>query len=131
LNGLDKIQEDIDEYINDVVLKECRSIEETLESIKPKFKPETLEKLLNAVQENPEILQYYGLSEMFIKNEVENMEKYQKIKNWTQDDKYRRDAETWNIWLKKYLTRVYHELETVDVDFTSKRVLLMNANNPR
>ncbi len=130
LNGPENMQADIDEFIG-LIVKECRSIEETIESIEPKFKPETLEKLLNAIQENPAILQYYGLSETFVKNEVENMEMHRKIKNWTQNDKNKSDSEAWKIWLTKYIKRIYNDCETIEADYITSRVKLMNKNNPR
>jgi uncharacterized protein YdiU (UPF0061 family) len=75
LNGKTCIEADIESFLA-VICGECCSAAELKEIVKPKFKPETLEKLLEAVQENPHVLQYYGLSEELVKNEVSNMERF-------------------------------------------------------
>lgn len=130
INGREKIKQDISDYLN-IILKECSSLDELKETVKPKFKPETLQRLLEAIQENPLILSYYGLSEDFIKNEVDNMEKFQTIRNWTMNDKKEKDSEVWTKWLNKYVERVYEDSDNIDENFIKQRIELLNNNNPR
>lgn len=130
LNGPENIKEDIADYLG-VLLKECSSLDELKGKVEPKFKPETLQRLLEAVQENPQILAYYGLSQQFIQNEVANMEKFQAIKDWTMTDKRQKDSELWTEWLTKYMQRVYEENKNVDDTFRKQRIELLNSNNPR
>lgn len=134
LTGNDRINEDkdIDEFLQ-IILNECNSIEEKKDAIKPHFKPETLSRLLEAVQENPQILAYYGLSEVFIKNEVSNMEETEKIKDWVAEDKLKNDSDVWKSWLKSYIERIYSEYENTMIDLVTidKRKDLMNKTNPR
>jgi uncharacterized protein YdiU (UPF0061 family) len=85
-----------------------------------------LDKLITAMEREPAILNYFGLSEQFVLNQQRFFEKYDKIKNFTSEDKKKTDAELWTKWLEKYLKRVY--------DFEAKsdeRIHLINANNPR
>ena len=39
-----------------------------------------MDKLLNAIQEDPNVLSYFGISEVLISNEVKYREKYNQIK---------------------------------------------------
>ena len=48
------------------------------------------------------------------------------IKEWTVEDKLRKDSELWTNWLKKYINRLYEEENSID-----KRIDLMNSTNPR
>lgn len=130
LNGRDEIESDIKEFLK-IISKQFCPIEEMKNRIMPKFKPETLEKLLQAMQENPIILSYYGLSEEFIRTEVANLEKFQKVEDWTEDDKQQVDLKAWTKWLNTYLDRLYKECEQFDVNQMKKRVDLMNSVNPR
>lgn len=130
LNGRDEIESDIKEFLK-IISKQFCPVEEMKNRIMPKFKPETLEKLLQAMQENPIILSYYGLSEEFIRTEVANLEKFQKVEDWTEDDKQQVDLKAWTKWLNTYLDRLYKECEQFDVNQMKKRVDLMNSVNPR
>lgn len=130
LSGRDKIESDIKEFLK-IISKQFCPVEEMKNRIMPKFKPETLEKLLQAMQENPIILSYYGLSEEFIRTEVANMEKFQKVQDWTEDDKQQVDLKAWTEWLNTYMDRLYKECEQFDVNQMKKRADLMNSVNPR
>lgn len=132
LNVPDEIDKDIKNFIT-IILNECRSLEESKNFLKPKFPRETLDKLLAAMREQPGILDYFGLSEKIVNDDVKNSEKYDKIISLEVDDKAKLDSEIWSNWLKKYIKRIYDELDINSVDETTKkkRIQMMNSNNPR
>lgn len=87
-----------------------------------------LDKLLKAMEEEPGILNYFGLSERSVRNDVVFAEKHARIKDFTSEDKRRVDSEQWSKWLRVYAQRVYdHEPEQA----LKSRASLMNSNNPR
>lgn len=80
----------------------------------------------------PEVLTMFGLSEAIVRNQLILLEKYQKIHNWTAEDKAKKDSELWTNWLRKYLNRVHDDIKIVnDSDISNKRIQVMNSNNPR
>lgn len=52
------------------------------------------------------------------------------IKEWTVEDKLRKDSELWTDWLKKYINRLYDEENSI-YNNKNKRIDLMNSTNPR
>ena len=89
---------------------------------------------MGAMEENPHILEYFGLSEVFLKNQLMFMEKYEKLKGKTNDDKKKLDSEVWSKWLRQYYERVSEDFDSKSENFESKmseRVKVMNSNNPR
>ena len=115
----------------------------------------TLDKLLEIMNGQPQILAHYGLSEEIIRKQVEFTKKYEKIQvdeffnrqfpsyfwltfiyfiiqkqNYTSEDKKKLDSDLWSNWLKKYLVRIYTECDKHE-NYAQQRIDLMNANNPR
>ncbi len=91
---------------------------------------------MKAIETEPEILNYFGLNEMHIRNDAKFAIKYEQIKDYTQANKREMDSELWLQWLRKYSKRVYEEISSkqTDVDlnaYKAHRAEQMNSNNPR
>lgn len=95
-----------------------------------------MERLLKAIETEPEILNYFGLNETHIRNDAKFTIKYEQIKDYTQENKREMDKDLWLQWLRKYSKRVYEEMNSKlsDVELNAhkaRRVEQMNSNNPR
>lgn len=130
LNGRENIKADIKDFLG-IILNECNSFDEFKKNTTPRFKPETLVQLLEVCQQNPSVLEYYGLSEAIVKKELEKMEKFAEISKWTSSDKSSEDQKIWTKWLESYLDRIYSECESFNEVKSQERIELMNSNNPR
>jgi hypothetical protein len=56
------------------------------------------------------------------------------FKNYNVDDKSKLDAQLWTNWLRKYIKRLYSELDHAGDNFETKnreRISIMNSANPR
>lgn len=94
----------------------------------------TLDKLFAAAEENPGILEYLGLNEVFLKNQIKFIEKYEKLKDKTTEEKKQIDKELWSNWLHEYVRRVQEDFDATSSDIDIKmteRIKMMNCNNPR
>jgi uncharacterized protein YdiU (UPF0061 family) len=95
-----------------------------------------LEKLLKAIETEPEILNYFGINEAHVRNDAKFAIKYEQIKDYTQENKREMDADLWLRWLRKYSKRVYDEIKLKQNDdeltaYKTLRVKQMNSKNPR
>lgn len=93
-----------------------------------------MDKLFAAAEENSGILEYFGLSEVFLKNQFKFIEKYEKLKDMTIEEKNKIDMESWSNWLNDYINRIKEDFNVnitdIDVKLT-ERIKMMNSNNPR
>ncbi|CAF0971086.1 unnamed protein product, partial [Brachionus calyciflorus] len=129
----DNKDEDIKKFMS-IILEQCASVDEIRGFFKPKMPKETLDKLISAMEDNPGILEYFGLSEVFVKNQLKFIEKYEKLKGKTSEDKKALDTELWSTWFNKYRERINQEMDPKSENFDAikaERVKLMNSNNPR
>ena len=138
-SGEDRIEQDVAELVKALSVECCSSVDEYKSFFKPKLPKDTLAKIVKAAEEEPSILNYFGLSERFVKNEVVFTEKQEKIRDFTEEDKRRVNCEQWSGWLVKYMRRVYAEGDLGNNSsnnddnnyYWEQRVKSMNKNNPR
>ncbi len=87
-------------------------------------------------QTNPEILERLGQSSEIIFEELRRLERFNKMKKMTQEEKSRHDVEMWIQWISLYKKRLAVELEGIEdqqviQQMNVERAILMNSNNPK
>lgn len=121
---------DIDGFLN-IIIEQCSSMEELKVAFKPKMDPRQLTMMLMLAQSNPQLFALIG-SKANISQELERMEKYEKLEQSSSEGLINDNKKHWEEWLKKYSARLEKEQENAEDGGTllGERKKIMNANNP-
>lgn len=121
---------DIDGFLN-IIIEQCAGMEELKVAFKPKMDPRQLQMLLMLAQSNPQLFALIG-SKANISQELERMEKYEKLEQSSTESLIHDNKKHWEEWLKKYCARLEKEQENAEDGGTllAEREKIMNANNP-
>lgn len=92
-----------------------------------------LEMLITLVEREPSLLYVLGKSPEFVQQQIQQYEKFEKMKEITQEQKAESDKRHWVEWLYKYKQRLFKELDdsTHIPELNKNRKSLMNRNNPK
>ncbi|XP_069621038.1 protein adenylyltransferase SelO, mitochondrial-like [Ranitomeya imitator] len=86
--------------------------------------------MLMLAQSNPQLFALIG-SKANISQELERIEKYQKLEQTSPEDLMNENKKHWEEWLQKYCVRVEKDQENAVGDtYFAERKEMMNANNP-
>ncbi|KAG8577404.1 hypothetical protein GDO81_010164 [Engystomops pustulosus] len=120
---------DIDGFLN-VIGEQCASMEELKVAFKPKMDPRQLTMMLMLAQSNPQLFALIG-SKANISQELERMEKYEKLEQTTPEDLMNDNKKHWKEWLLKYSARLEKEqVNAGDASFFNEKEKIMNSSNP-
>ncbi|KAM3925321.1 protein adenylyltransferase SelO, mitochondrial [Leptodactylus fuscus] len=121
---------DIDGFLN-IIIEQCASMEELKVGFKPKMDPRQLTMMLMLAQSNPQLFAMIG-SKANITQELERIEKYEKLEQTTPEDLIIENKNHWKEWLQKYSARLGKEEENAGDGgaLLIKRQKIMNSNNP-
>ncbi|XP_056429717.1 protein adenylyltransferase SelO, mitochondrial isoform X2 [Hyla sarda] len=123
--------DDIDGFL-DLIIEQCASMEELKVAFKPRMNPRQLSTILMLAQSNPMLFALIE-SQNNISQELERIEKYEKLMQASAEDQIKDYKNTWKEWLQKYSARIKKEEENAGDggNFLAKRQKIMNSNNPK
>ncbi|KAM4037787.1 protein adenylyltransferase SelO, mitochondrial [Anomaloglossus baeobatrachus] len=121
---------DVDGFLSNIT-EQCASMEELKVAFKPKMDPRQLTMMLMLAQSNPQLFALIG-SKANISQELERIEKHQKLEETSSEDLMNENKKHWEEWLQKYCARLEKDQENAGVGeaFFAQREKIMNSNNP-
>jgi len=132
---IEEKNEDEDEVLHYLLQQVC-SAELMTKRDAPTIPAETLKMMVAVAQQNPMMLQMFGMTPEKLLNELKKLEKQEgKSASGTVNTKKENDIKVWKTWLKKYRVRLQREFSDVSEgqreETNQKRIKVMNQNNPR
>jgi len=123
----------IDNSVFQYILHQLVPLKTIIKQAKPQVSDRDVQMLVAMAQQNPMMLRMYGVSEEFLLKELQRRERYQFVKELTEDSKSERDQKIWRTWLVAYQERIAKEMQDVEnvEEYRSKRVDVMDHNNPK
>lgn len=121
------------EKVVEFFLNECSSPQQLVQSYTPSMPPQQFQMFVQLMQQSPEILQALGMSPQALKLEMDKMEKIDKLKNMSVEEKRSADRSLWLKWLITYSRRLYEEVDTQQdvIKVNQERLSTMKEHNPR
>lgn len=118
------------------LLGQCSSISSLMRANAPKIPPQRLQMLIQAIQQDPSILEAIGADPGFIIREVDKFKRVAQLKEMTPKSKAELDTRAWQSWLAAYRSRLEREYRSCTddkqrCDHERQRIQVMNQTNPR
>lgn len=124
--------ESSDESSVNILLQFTLPVSKLVNKFTPRIPPQQLHAMISMAQQNPSLLQLMGQDPEFLIAELKRVEKWNQLKKMDADEKKKKDAELWNVWIKRYKRRLWLEVQGKDWQQVSEaRTALMNSNNPK
>ncbi|XP_072097480.1 selenoprotein O1 isoform X2 [Mobula birostris] len=114
------------------LIEQCASLEDLKLAFTPAMDPRQLSILLALSQSNPQLFELIG-DKRGVAKELDRIERFSELQQMTTEELQNKLKKAWTDWLQKYRSRLENEAEGADdVDeLNTKRVEVMNANNPK
>ncbi|KAL4432717.1 hypothetical protein ABPG74_011538 [Tetrahymena malaccensis] len=131
-NGNAKIEPSDQDLINEL-LSFSASKDSIIERSKPFFDESQLFQIKSLQQSNPMVLAMKGITEKFIQEQEEKLEKYFEIKDLSEEDFRENNESTLRIWFKLYKKRLAEEIQGENINFdlvNQERKQKMDSVNP-
>jgi uncharacterized protein YdiU (UPF0061 family) len=103
----------------------------------PSIPMETLQMMISVAQQNPMMLQMFGMTPQKLVREINKLKKQEERGSAGNADSTKRENDTavWKAWLKKYRERLQREVSGLSEDqvkeINGKRMQTMNQHNPK
>lgn len=134
INDEQLVEKEINNYIDLMIKENSLTFEEMQKESKKSFQSLNVQYCLQLMEDSPENFKLLKKTSEKIKAFLNLIDRYDKTKEMTMDEKIQWDKEKWKDFFNLYLQRIKYDLKdkkTVDDKVLESRISLMNANNAK